>query len=94
MKLINHGVALALAVALTGIAAQAGEHRHASRDDRRAGSGMQPVAVSPQPGTPGEGWRYFSDVRHARAVVISPAGEYYYSRGAGLQLVFRPGRAA
>ena len=35
--------------------------------------------------------RYFfsEEVRKARAVVISPNGDYYYSRGHGLQLVYK-----
>ena len=50
---------------------------------------MQVVAVSPKAGEPGHGWQYFSDARKARAVVISPNGDYYYSRGDGLQLVYK-----
>ena len=45
-------------------------------------------AVSPKAGEPGHGWQYFSDARKARAVVISPHGDYYFSRGDGLQLVY------
>ncbi len=45
--------------------------------------------MSPKIGEPGHGWRYFSDAREARAVVISPSGDYYYSRGEGLQLVLK-----
>ena len=44
------------------------------------------------PATAGEsayGWRYFADRRKARAVVISPGGDYFYSRGDGLTLVFK-----
>ncbi len=89
MKLSNIGVTLTLATALVGISSYAGDHRGESKDRRHAAAGMQAIAVSAQPGEPGHGWRYFSDARKARAVVISPNGDYYYSRGDGLQLVFR-----
>ena len=35
----------------------------------------------------GHGWQYFSDPAARRAVVISPQGDYYYSRGKGLRWV-------
>lgn len=35
----------------------------------------------------GHGWQYFSDPTARRAVVISPQGDYYYSRGKGLRWV-------
>jgi len=81
MKLSNIGVALGLASATIGLAAQAGDHRQAA-------CGMQAVAVSPQAGEPGHGWQYFTDLRQVSAVVISPNGDYYYSRGHGLRLVY------
>lgn len=89
MKFSNIGVALGIAAATIGLAAHAGDHRKAAKDHRHAASGMQAVAVAPKAGEPGHGWQYFSDARQARAVVISPAGDYYYSRGEGLQLVFK-----
>jgi hypothetical protein len=89
MKFSNIGVALGIAAATMGFAAHAGDHRKASKDHRQAASGMQAVAVSPKAGEPGHGWQYFSDARKARAVVISPNGDYYYSRGDGLQLVYK-----
>ena len=49
--------------------------------------GMQVVANNAAPNTPGYGWRYFSDPIARRAVVISPQGDYYYSRGKGLQWI-------
>ena len=88
MNLSNIGVALGIAAATMGLAAHAGEHREAAKDHRHAASGIQAVAVSPKAGEPGHGWQYFSDARKARAVVISPHGDYYYSRGDGLQLVY------
>ena len=49
--------------------------------------GLQEVRHSASPNTPGNGWRYFTDPAARRAVVISPQGDYYYSRGRGLQWV-------
>jgi hypothetical protein len=37
---------------------------------------------------PGHGWQYFSDAAHRRAVVVSPQGVYFFSRGKGLRQVF------
>ena len=54
---------------------------------------MQAVAVATSSGQPGHGWRYFIDARKHRALVISPEGDYVYSRGKGLDLVFKPGVA-
>jgi hypothetical protein len=55
---------------------------------------MRAVAITAKAGEPGHGWRYFSDARRSRAVVISPSGDYYYSHGEGLQLVFKASAAA
>jgi len=88
------GVALCLAAGMVSFSSHAGdEHRKASRDDRRLGSGMQAVAVAAQAGEPGHGWQYFRDARGGRAVVISPHGDYYYSRGKGLALVYKASAA-
>ena len=58
---------------------------------RRAGDifdhRMKPVANGAAANTPGHGWRYFSDPAARRAVVISPQGDYYFSRGKGLRWV-------
>lgn len=90
MKLGNvRGVALGLAAATIGLSSHAGDHRKASRDHRPQGPGLQAVAVAPQAGEPGHGWQYFRDARGGRAVVISPGGDYYYSQGKGLALVYR-----
>lgn len=94
MKLSNVGVALSLAAAMIGVSSYAGDHRRESKGHRHAAVGMRAVFVSPKVGEPGHGWRYFSDARHARAVVISPNGDYYYSHGEGLQLVFKSTAAA
>lgn len=88
------GVALCLAAATIGFSSHAGDdHRKSAPDDLRLGSGMQAVAVAAQAGEPGHGWQYFRDARGGRAVVISPSGEYYYSRGKGLALVYKTGAA-
>ncbi len=49
--------------------------------------GMQEVRHGASPDTPGNGWRYFTDPATRRAVVISPRGDYYYSRGKGLNWI-------
>ena len=55
--------------------------------DREHDHGMQVVANNAAPDAPGYGWRYFSDPVARRAVVISPQGDYYYSRGKGLHWI-------
>lgn len=49
--------------------------------------GMQVVANHAAEGARAHGWRYFSDPQARRAVVISPQGDYYLSRGKGLRWV-------
>ncbi len=94
MKLGNIGMALGIAAASIGVSSYAGDHRKGSADHRQAAAGMQAISVSPKAGEPGDGWQYFADARKARAVVISPNGDYYYSGGEGLQLVFKPAATA
>ena len=71
------------------------DHRHDHERTTRArrgdgfDRGMQGVSSGAGPGAPGHEWRYFSDPAAGRAVVISPQGEYYYSRGDGLGLVVK-----
>jgi hypothetical protein len=88
MNLGNTGVVLCLAAAMVSGSSYAGSHRKESRPARQKDSGMQTVPVSSKVGDPSHGWRYFSDARAGRAVVISPNGDYYYSQGKGLALVF------
>lgn len=79
-----------VALAGTGPQALAGDSHPRDQDGaarRMAGSGMQPVPATANPGEPGYGWRYFSDPVAAIAVVISPEGEHYFSRGDGLRLI-------
>ena len=48
---------------------------------------MQAVEHDTTPDGRAYGWRYYSDPTTQRAVVISPQGDYYYSRGKGLHWV-------
>lgn len=48
---------------------------------------MLAVRHDAAPDAPGYGWRYFTDPASRRAVVISPQGDYYYSRGKGLHWI-------
>lgn len=85
------GVAALLGVA----AAMAGLPSHADRQDKEArasdrnGAGMQAVANGARKGQPGYRWRYFVDAREGTAVVIGPSGDYFYSDGSGLTLVYK-----
>jgi hypothetical protein len=88
MKPRNFAVVLGIAAAMTSISSHADDHQKA-RGHQRIDSGMQPVSVDTTTGQPGHGWRYFVDARKGRAVVISPSGDYFYSRGNGLALVFK-----
>lgn len=75
----------------------AGDREHDPQRDRQHATdkrttdgfdyGMQVVPHSAAPDAPGHGWRYFSDPATRRAVVISPQGDYYFSRGKGLRWV-------
>lgn len=94
---MNHhpmSAVLCLAAAVISVSSYAGDHRTTSRAHRHAESGMQRVTVLAQAGEPGHGWQYFTDTRAGRAVVISPGGNYYYSHGEGLTLVFKASEAA
>lgn len=55
-----------------------------TRSDNHA---MQVVQNNAAEGNRAHGWRYFSDPQARRAVVISPQGDYYLSRGKGLRWV-------
>ncbi|MFP5397821.1 MAG: hypothetical protein ACLGIT_05800 [Gammaproteobacteria bacterium] len=81
-------------LALAATTAFAGDHHERSHDrrgDDRDHAAMQTVPHAAAAGEPGHGWQYFSDRGHARAVVISPEGDYYYSRGKGLRQVVSAG---
>lgn len=76
---------LAAAVATPSLA---GDHGKRTRSSHHGfDHAMQVVPTSTRAGEPGHGWRYFTDPAARRAVVISPQGEYYFSRGKGLRLV-------
>ena len=49
--------------------------------------GMTPVTNNAHLGQPGDGWKYFSDIAARRAVVISPEGDYFFSKGKGLKQI-------
>ena len=93
MNLSTIGVALSLLVAVTALSSCTGADRVESSGNRHADSEMQPVAVAAKLGEPGYGWRYFTDEHEGRAVVISPNGDYYYSDGEGVKLVFTASEA-
>ena len=88
-------VSITLLAAAISTPLLAGDHDQRSDrqqvSDKRAAGGfdyrMQVVGHDAAPDTPGHGWRYFSDPAGRRAVVISPQGDYYYSRGKGLHWV-------
>lgn len=88
MKVRNLILMAAAAAAVTSMHAYAGEHRKPAKPHRVHWS-MHTVAVHAKAGQPAHGWRYFSDARAGRAVVISPRGEYFYSEGDGLKLVYQ-----
>lgn len=88
MHLSNVLVVLCLAAGMTSFSSYSGSRKE-SPVNRKTESGMHAVAVHPKVGSPGRGWRYFTDVRDGRAVVISPRGNYYYSQGEGLKLVYK-----
>lgn len=65
-----------------------GEHRAAQAGpEDEAGQGMRELPNAAAQGEPSHGWQYFSDPAARRAVVISPQGDYYLSRGKGLRWV-------
>lgn len=74
--------------------AQARDHHRAWVEGRPAvravERGMQAVPHDASPDEAAYGWQYFSDPGARRAVVISPRGDYYYSRGKGLRRVVAP----
>jgi hypothetical protein len=94
MKPSNFAVVLGVAAAMMSISSHADDHRKESRGKHRVDSGMQAVFTGTKSGQPGHGWRYFADAREGRAVVISPGGDYFYSHGNGLALVFKATGAA
>lgn len=86
---------IGLLAALTGTAALADSRHDRSRHDDEQRTGcrdaqdltMQTVPTNARAGEPGDGWRYYSNAAAHTAVVISPQGEYFYSRGKGPRLI-------
>lgn len=76
----------ALAAAAAAASAWASSTVDADRT-RVAERVMQPVSHTAAAGEPGHGGRHFSDAGAHHAVVISPDGDYSFSRGKGLRLV-------
>jgi hypothetical protein len=89
MKPSNFAVVLGVAAAMLSISSHADDHHKKSRGNHRVHSGMRAVVTGTKSGQPGYGWRYFADAREGRAVVISPGGDYFYSQGNGLALVYK-----
>ena len=89
MKASGIAILLGVAAAVTGFSSHADSYRKKGRDTLRTDSGMRTIANPAKPGQPAHHWRYFADTREGRAVVISPAGDYFYSDGAGLSLVHK-----
>ena len=90
--------AIGMLVAALGAPAFAGDRDHQDRRHPReramvtrcndnAGQGMQTIPNNASAQERAHGWQYFSDPAACRAVVISPQGDYYFSRGKGLRWV-------
>lgn len=63
------------------------DRAHVSNARSVADHAMQVVPHKAGADERGYGWQYFSDPTAHRAVVISPQGDYYYSRGKGLRWI-------
>ena len=85
--------ALGLAAAVATMSSHADGRRESAEHLFRADSKMQVVAHRATPGEPGYGWQYFTEAGEARAVVISPRGDYFYSDGHGLMLAVESARS-
>jgi hypothetical protein len=89
MSLNATAAALGVVFALTATSSQAGDHQKSTNGKHEAESIMQSVSNNAAVGEPGYRWRYFADPNKHSAVAISPTGDYYYSRGKGLSLIFK-----
>lgn len=83
-------VVLSVAATMMSMPSHADDPRKEARDSHRIDAGMQAVSNDSTIGQPGYGWRYFVDAGKARAVVISPKGDYFFSHGKGLTRVNQP----
>lgn len=90
MTSINLATAIAIAAVFVSGAAIARSAHAKSGDHDRAKPVLQVVSNISVPGDASYGWQYFSDPRAKRAVIISPAGEYFLSRGAGPRQITGP----
>jgi hypothetical protein len=84
---------LGLAAAVATSFAHADGRRDGAEHPLRTDSKMQVVANGATRGEPGHGWQYFAEAGGARAVVISPRGDYFYSDGHGLMLAVESARS-
>lgn len=66
------------------------ERKHRDHDRHSARAALQVVPNSSLPDQPSYGWQYYSNSRAKVAVVISPAGEYFLSRGDGPRQITGP----
>ncbi len=85
-------ILLASLVSTPLLAGEHGQHRMHDADHRTSAiernlQDMRTVPTSASAQEPGYGWQYFSDPATHHAVVISPQGDYYFSRGKGLHWV-------
>ncbi len=66
------------------------KHHDRDRQEARVSSALQVVPNASLPDQPSYGWQYFSDQQAKVAVVISPTGEYFLSRGDGPRQITGP----
>jgi hypothetical protein len=90
MTSTNLLTAITIATALVSGAVLAEFAQAKTRDHKQPGPVLQVVPNSSQPGQASYGWQYFSNPRAAHAVVISPSGEYFLSRGDGPKQITGP----
>lgn len=84
---------IAITAALLSQAAVARSDQTRSGHDSREARPNPVLVTVPNSSSPHQasyGWQYFSDPRAARAVVISPSGEYFLSLGDGPQQITGP----
>lgn len=81
---------IASAAVIASATAVAGSDQVHVGDRYRANPVLQVVPNSSRAQDAAYGWQYFSDPRALHAVVISPAGEYFLSRGDGLRQITGP----
>lgn len=90
MTSTNLLAAITIATALVGGVVVAGS-AHAKRGDHKNASPVLHVVTNTSlPGQASYGWQYFSNPRATHAVVISPSGEYFLSRGNGPKQITGP----